>query len=122
MHDTRSLIDTRRYQTNRGQINSNYRAQKPHTERETDHLKMNNNDSGNNQNARFFQIGGKLRYHWSAEDEIMVIMTRREKYFVVGHETYRLGESRPNATTIDLKLGQRDLHTKKTGRRRKEGN
>ena len=36
---------------------------------------MNNNEN----NARFFQIDGQLRYHWGADDEIMTIINRREK-------------------------------------------
>ena len=59
MYGTRSLIDTRRRQTNNGHIHSNY-----HTEQhslEIDHSEMNNNDN----NARFFRIDGQLRYHWT---------------------------------------------------------
>ena len=57
MHRTRSPIDTRRYQTNQGQTNTNYRTQQLHYKRETDHLKLNNNINGNNHNARFLPNG-----------------------------------------------------------------
>ena len=73
MHGTRSLIDTRRRQTNNGHIHSNYRIEQHSLE--IDHSEMNNNDN----NARIFGIDGQLRYHWGADDEIMTIINRREK-------------------------------------------
>ena len=73
MHDSRSLINTRRRQTNNGHIHSNYRTEQHSLE--IDHLGMNNNDN----NARFFRIDGQLLYHWGADDEIMTIRNRREK-------------------------------------------
>ena len=63
MHGTRSLIDMRSHQTNKGQTDFNYRTQQPHIERKTDQSKVNNNDNHKNQNARFFRIEGQLRYH-----------------------------------------------------------
>ena len=73
-HDTRSLIDTRRWQTNNGHYHCNY-----HTVQyslEIDHSEMNNNDN----NARFFRIDGQLRYHWGADDEIMTIINRERNH------------------------------------------
>ena len=52
MRDTRSLIDTRRYQTNKRHIDSNYRIQQHSSV--TDCLKMNNNEN----NTRFFRTDG----------------------------------------------------------------
>ena len=74
MHDTRSLIDTRRWQTNNGHYHCNY-----HTVQyslEIDHSEMNNNDN----NARFFRIDGQLRYHWGADDEIITIINRKRNH------------------------------------------
>ena len=71
MHGTRSLIDTRRRQTNNGHIHSEYRTVQHSLE--IDHSERNNNDN----NARFFRIDGQLRYHWGADDEIMTIINRR---------------------------------------------
>ena len=48
MHGTRSLIDTRRRQTNNGHIHSNYRTEQRSLE--IDHPEWNNNDN----NARYF--------------------------------------------------------------------
>ena len=73
MHGTRSLIDTRRRQTNNGHIHSNYRTEQHSLE--IDHSEINNN----NKNARFFRINGQLRNQWGADDEIMTIRNRREK-------------------------------------------
>ena len=58
MRDTRSLIDTRRYQTNKNHIDCNYRIQQHSSG--TECLKMNNNEN----NARFFRTDGQLRHHW----------------------------------------------------------
>ena len=73
MHGTRSLIDTRRRQTNNGHIHSNYRTEQHSLG--IDHSEMNNNDN----NARFVRIDGQLRYHWGADDAIMTIINRREE-------------------------------------------
>ena len=73
MHGTRSVIDTRRRQTNKGHIYFNYRTEQHSLE--IDHSEMNNN----NKNARFFRIDGQLRYHWGADDETLTIINRREK-------------------------------------------
>ena len=73
MRDTRSLIDTRRYQTNKSHIDSNYRIQQHSSN--TDCLKMNNNEN----NTRFFRTHGQLRHHWGADDDIMAIIKARDK-------------------------------------------
>ena len=73
MRDTRSLIDTRRYQTNKSHIDSNYRIQQHSSN--TDCLKMNNNEN----NTRFFRTDGQLRHHWGADDDIMAIINARDK-------------------------------------------
>ena len=82
MHYTRTLIDTRRCQTNK--INSNYYTlQLLIGDTTANYLTMINND---NQNARFFRTDGQLRYHWGAENQIMTIINRREN----SHETAEL--------------------------------
>ena len=73
MRDTRSLIDTRRYQTNKSHIDSNYRIQQHSSN--TDSIKMNNNEN----NTRFFRTDGQLRHHWGADDDIMAIINARDK-------------------------------------------
>ena len=73
MHDTRSLIDTRRYQTNKSHIDSNYSIQQHPPD--IDYRKMNNNEN----NTRFFRTDGQLRHHWGADDDIMTIINRRDK-------------------------------------------
>ena len=73
MHDTRSLIDTRRYQTNKSDIDSNYRM--PQYSLENDHSKMNNNEN----NARFLRTDGQSPHHWGADDEIMAIVIKIDK-------------------------------------------
>ena len=73
MLDTRSLIETRRRQTNNSHTHFNYRIEQHSAE--IDNSEMNNNDN----NARFFRMDGQLRYHWGADDEIMNIINRREK-------------------------------------------
>ena len=75
MHDTRSLFDTRRHQTNTSHIDSNYRAQQRLSNMYTNnhHSKMDND-----QNARYFRVDGQLRYHWGADQEIMTIVNKRD--------------------------------------------
>ena len=76
MRDTRSLIDTRLYQTNKSHCDSNYRTQQPHlcTITNNHHSEMDNE-----QNVRYFRVEGQLRYHWGADQEIMAIINRRDK-------------------------------------------
>ena len=76
LRDTRSLIDTRRYQTNKNHIDSNYRIQQiqQHSSN-TDCSKMNNNEN----TTRFFRTDGQLRHHWGADDDIMAIINARDK-------------------------------------------
>ena len=76
MHDTRSLIDTRRHQTNTSHIDSNYRAKQLHSNTYTNnhHSKMDND-----QNARSFRVDGQLRYLWGADHETMTIINKRDK-------------------------------------------
>ena len=73
MQGTRSLIDTRRRQTNNGHIYSNYRTEQHSLE--IDHSGMNINDN----NARIFRTDGQLRYHWGADNENMTTINRKEK-------------------------------------------
>ena len=92
MHDTRTLIDTRRCRANNSHIDSHYHSLQP-LENESDfnchtqppickitanHPKMNNNND-ENQNARQFRNDRQIRYHWGADDEIMGIINNREK-------------------------------------------
>ena len=80
MHGTRTVTVTRRYQTNKSHIDSNYSTKQQNTDEKTiDHLKMNNNNNEKRQSARFLRIDNHLRYHWSADDEIIPIINRREK-------------------------------------------
>ena len=76
MHDTRSLIDTRRHQTNTRHIDSNYPAQQLHSNTYTN---KNHSEMENDQNARYFRVDGQLRYHWGADQEIMTIINKRDK-------------------------------------------
>ena len=76
MHDTRTLIDTRRCHTNKSHINSNCYTLEQFIDNTTVNcLTMNNND---NQNERFFRTDGQLGYHRGADDQIMTIINRRE--------------------------------------------
>ena len=77
MHDTGTLIDTRRCQTNKSHIKSNYYTLQPLT----DNTAVNNSTRKNNenQNARFFPTDGQLRYHWCADDQIMTTINIRER-------------------------------------------
>ena len=77
MHDTHTLIDTRRRETNKSHINSNYHTLQPLNNNTTvDYSAKNIND---NQNARYFRTDGQLRYRWGAADQIMTIINMREK-------------------------------------------
>ena len=76
MRDTRLLIDTRRYQTNKFHIDSVYRTQQLHPITITSNY---HSEMKNDQNARFFRVEGHLRYHWCIDQEIMVIINRRDK-------------------------------------------
>ena len=73
MHDTRSLFDTRRYQTNKSNIDSNYRM--PQYSLENDHSKMIKNEN----NTRFLRTDGQSPHHWGADDDIMAIVIKRDK-------------------------------------------
>ena len=79
MRDTRSLIDTRRYQTIRSHIDSNYRAQPIQSITDTCSINNHHSEMNNDQNARYFRAEGQLRYHWGADQEIMAIINRRNK-------------------------------------------
>ena len=76
MHDTRSLIDTRRHQTNTSHIDCNYRAQQLYSNTYTNN---HHSEMDNDQNARYFRVDGQLRYHWGADQEIMTIINKRDK-------------------------------------------
>ena len=76
MHDTRSLIDTRRHQTNTSHNDSNYRALQLHSNTHTNNQYL---EMDNDQNARYFRVDGQLRYHWGADQEIMTIINKRDK-------------------------------------------
>ena len=73
MHDTRSLIDTRRYQTCKSHFDANYRIQQYSPG--NDHSKTNNNKN----NARFFRTDGHLGHHWGADDDIKAIVNKRDQ-------------------------------------------
>ena len=76
MHDTRSLIDKRRHQTNTSHINSNYRALQLHSNTYTN---SHHSEMDNDQNARYFRIDRQLRYHWGADQEFITIINKRDK-------------------------------------------
>ena len=77
MHDTRALIDTRRYRANKSHTDSNYHSLQPlENEITVNHPRMNNNND-ENQNARQFRNDRQIRYHWGAD--IMAIINSREK-------------------------------------------
>ena len=68
MRDTRSLIDTRRYQTNKSHIDSDYRAQQLHSNTDTSSINNYHSEMNNNRNARYFRVvEGQLRYQWGAD-------------------------------------------------------
>ena len=73
MHDTRSLIDTRRYQRNKSHVDSTYRIQQHSPD--IDYPKMNKNEN----NTCFFRTDGQIRHHWGADDDIMTFINRRNK-------------------------------------------
>ena len=114
MHDTRLLIITRRYQTNKSHIDSNYRIQQHSPD--IDYPKMNNNES----NTRFFRTDGQLRHHWGADYDIMAIINRRDlitRNCGTCEKKNTIGETRRNETALEQKSGTRNIHTEKTGRR-----
>ena len=92
MHDTRTLIDTRRRRANNSHIDYychslqplknegdfNYHTQPPNCKITANHSKMNNNND-ENQNAKKFRSDRQISYHWGADDEIMAIINNREK-------------------------------------------
>ena len=80
MRETRSLIDTRRYQTNKSHIDSNYRAQQLHSNTATSSLNNHHSEMNNDQKACYFQVEGQLRYHWGADQENMAIINRKLKH------------------------------------------
>ena len=77
MHDIRTLIDTRRYETNKGCIDCNCLALQPLTDKTTANSSTMNNE--NNKNTKIFRTDGQLRYHWGADDDNMAIINRRDK-------------------------------------------
>ena len=79
MHDTRSLIDTRRHQTNTNHIDSNYRTQRLHSNTYINDKNNHHSELDNDQNARYFRVVGQIRYHWGADQGIMTIINKREK-------------------------------------------
>ena len=79
MHDTRTLIDTRRYRANKSHTDSNYHSLQPlENEITVDHPRTNNNND-ENQNERQFRNDRQIRYHWGADDDTMAIFNSREK-------------------------------------------
>ena len=72
MHNTRTLIDTRRYRTNKSLTDSNnYSLQPLGNEITMNHPRMNNNNDDENQNERQFRNDRQVRYHWGADDNII---------------------------------------------------
>ena len=78
MHETHTLIATRRYQANKGRISSIYHTLQPIIDNTAVNYSTMNNIN-EKQNARFYRPDGQLRYQWSADDEIMTIIDKREK-------------------------------------------
>ena len=79
--DTRTLIDSRRYRANKSHTDCNYRSIQPLVNEITvNHLRMDNNND-ENRNARQFRNERQIRYHWSADDDIMAIINSRGKSF-----------------------------------------
>ena len=79
MHDTRTLMDTRRYRANQSQTDSNYHSLQPlENEIIVNHPRMNNNND-ENQNGRQFRKDRQIRYHWGADDNFLAIFNSREK-------------------------------------------
>ena len=109
MRDTRSLIDTRRYQTNKSHNDSDYRAQQLHSNKDTSSINNHHSEMNKDQNARYFRVEGQLRYHWGAEQEIVAIINRSDK----SPETSELVTTR-----IDLAIpgAMRPLWNKNLGR------
>ena len=87
MHDTRTLIDTRRRKANNSHIDShyhslrslenesdfNYQTQLPNCKITANHSKRNNNND-----ARQFRNDRQIRYHWGADDDNMAIFNNRD--------------------------------------------
>ena len=59
MHDTRSLIDTRRHQANTSHIDFNNRAKELNS---NTYINNHHSEMDNDQNARYFPVDGQLRY------------------------------------------------------------
>ena len=88
MHDTRTLIDTRRRKTNNSHIDSHYHSLQP-LENESDFnyqtqlpnckITANHSNMNNINDARQFRKDRQIRYHWGADDEIMAIVNNRDK-------------------------------------------
>ena len=79
MRDTRSLIDTRRYQTNKSHFDSDYRAQQLYSNTDTCSINNYHSEMINDQIARYFCVEGQLRYYWGADQENMAIINRNDK-------------------------------------------
>ena len=79
MHETRTLIDTRRNRANKSHTDSKYHSIQPlEKEISVNHSRMNNNND-ENQNERQFWNDRQIRYHWSADDDNMTIIKSRKK-------------------------------------------
>ena len=77
MHDTRTLIDTRRYRANQIHVDSNYHSLQPLENKITvNHPRMiNNNDENQNEG----QFRNDRQYHSGADYDTTAISNSREK-------------------------------------------
>ena len=80
MHDTRTLIDTRRYRANQSHTDSNYHSLQPlEIEITVNYPRMSINNNNESQNERPPRNDRQIRYHWGADVDIMAIINSREK-------------------------------------------
>ena len=124
MCDTHSQIDTRRYKTNKSQIDSNYRGKQLYSNTDTSSMNNYHSEMNNNQIARISVC--KDNY---ATTEVLTKKLRPSSMeginhpkFGTGHETNKASKTWINETASEQKPGQRNLCTETTGRRREDGN
>ena len=123
MRDTRSLIDTQRHQTNKSQLSSNYHTQQPHSDTDINNLNNHHSNMNNDQNGRYFRVEGQLRYKWSADQEIMTNINRRDKSPETSElVTRRIELAKPGAMRFhwNKNLGREIIHTTETWRKQEE--
>ena len=77
----------------------------------------------NDQNARYFRVDGQLRYHWSADQEIMTIINKRDKSPETSElvtKQIELANPGSNEAALEQKPEQKILRTQTTGGKRKK--